>query len=775
MKTIQKAICSYHATIILLSIYACGLAIATFIEKYTSTEMAKVMIYYSPLFFFLQFLLVINFIAIAFRQQLLRKHQWGFMIVHLSFIIILLGALISHLFAKEGILHLREGDRSNHIRIETSEGTTYHTLPFSVELVKFTLSRYPGSSSPSSYESEVLVHLEGKTYKSLIFMNNVLDLKGYRFFQASYDPDEKGTILSVNKDVAGRNVTYTGYGFLTMGFVLCLIGKHSRFGRLKRMLKNLKQTPVLTTIIMLLWVTILPAGAASHKISPILDALQKNAVDPAHAARFGSLPIQAYNGRIMPINTFSSEILRKIHKADKVGKLNSDQFLLSLLTFPEMWMRAPLIALPNKELAHYFDLTEEIFAYTEAFDGNGNYKLQSRLEEAYTKMPAQRNQFDKDLIKLDEQINILYQLLHHQRLNIFPLKGDSNHTWYAPGDDLSSFPSADSSFISSVFLTYLSDIQTGIKEGNLQKTDETLNMIATYQIKSKTFNIDARKIRMELIYNKINIFRSCKIVYLSLGGLLLISAFISLFKKRKWMQWLSGILVAGISGGFLFHIVGMGMRWFIGGYAPWSNSYETMVYVSWASVLAGFLFARRSIITFALSTLFGGVILFVSGLNWMDPQINLLVPVLKSPWLMFHVAIIVAAYGFFGISCLMGITNLTMQSIRGKNRLTLMERIKELTIINEMSLWIGLALMTIGTFLGAIWANESWGRYWGWDPKETWALITIVIYAICLHLRLVKKWDNARLFNLASTIAFLSVLMTYFGVNYFLSGMHSYG
>jgi cytochrome c-type biogenesis protein CcsB len=200
-----------------------------------------------------------------------------------------------------------------------------------------------------------------------------------------------------------------------------------------------------------------------------------------------------------------------------------------------------------------------------------------------------------------------------------------------------------------------------------------------------------------------------------------------------------------------------------------------MVYVSWASVFAGLLFVRRSTITFALAILFAGIILFVSGLNWMDPQINLLVPVLKSPWLMFHVAIIVAAYGFFGISCLTGITNLIMQSIGGKKHSMLVERVKELTIINEMSLWIGLALMSIGTFLGAVWANESWGRYWGWDPKETWALITIVVYAICLHLRLVKKWDNVRLFNLASVIAFLSVLMTYFGVNYFLSGMHSYG
>ena len=201
-----------------------------------------------------------------------------------------------------------------------------------------------------------------------------------------------------------------------------------------------------------------------------------------------------------------------------------------------------------------------------------------------------------------------------------------------------------------------------------------------------------------------------------------------------------------------------------------------MVYVGWATVLAGLLFVRRSTITFALATLFGGIILFVSSLNWMDPEINPLVPVLKSPWLMFHVAVIVAAYGFFGISCLIGLTNMVMMSILGKkNGEMLKTRITELSIVNEMALWVGLALMTVGTFLGAVWANESWGRYWGWDPKETWALITMVVYAVVAHLHLVKRWNNPWLFNLTSVVAFASVLMTFFGVNYFLSGMHSYG
>ena len=252
--------------------------------------------------------------------------------------------------------------------------------------------------------------------------------------------------------------------------------------------------------------------------------------------------------------------------------------------------------------------------------------------------------------------------------------------------------------------------------------------------------------------------------------------FAGLFNPYPSLRYLTKILTFAAIAVFLFQTYGLGVRWYIAGYAPWSNSYETMVYVAWATTFGGLLFMRKSPITMALATLFSGIILFVSGLSWMDPQISPLVPVLKSPWLMFHVAVIVAAYGFFGISCLLGFTNMVVMSlVRNENFASLNRRIKELTVVNEMSLLIGLALMTVGTFLGAVWANESWGRYWGWDPKETWALVTVIVYAIVEHLRLVRSWYSTWSFNFLSVIAFSSVLMTFLGVNYFLSGMHSYG
>jgi len=774
---IERILSSYVTTIVLLVIYALGLAFATFIEKYHGTAAAKAMIYYSPVFIMLQFLLIVNFIYEVIEHQLLKKKKWGFMFIHVAFIVILGGALVTHLFGTEGVLHIREGAREDRMAIYTSEGTQYKTLPFAVELIKFTLTRYPGSASPSSYESDLIIHADGQQKEDRVFMNNVIDIKGYRLFQASYDKDEKGTVLSVNQDVAGRSITYFGYGLLFLGFILSFIGRNSRFRQLGRQLKNIRSSVKVTLGLLLLFTSSLHLSA-QHDAASMRDAVLKYTVSPEHAEKFGALPIQSANGRMIPVNTFSSEILRKLHKENKFENLNSDQFLLSVLAMPDMWMHIPLITHKNKELADYYDLSSpKTCAYIEVFDSNGQYKLQERLEEAYHKMPSERNRFDKDVMKLDEQVNILHQLFNHQMLNLFPKEDDPNHTWYASGDDLSDFSGQDSMFVSRIMEWYVGEVQNAVQSRDWNKADEVLGMIKTYQhAKNKSIVIDEKKIKAELKYNQLDIFRYNKIFYLILGGLSLVLAFMSLFETQKWMVWAKWLLATGVIATFIFQMTGMGMRWYIAGYAPWSNSYETMVYVAWATVAGGLFFLRKSTMTFALATLFGGIILFVSGLNWMDPQINPLVPVLKSPWLMFHVAVIVAAYGFFGISALIGLTNLILMSLgRVKKEDLLIARMKELSLINEMSLHVGIALMTIGTFLGAIWANESWGRYWGWDPKETWALITVIVYVIVTHLRHIKKCRSYWLFNFTSAIAIASVLMTFFGVNYFLSGMHSYG
>ena len=775
MEKLIQFLSSYKATIILLLIYSVGLALATLVEKQMSSEAAKMLVYYSPLFIFLQFLLVLNFILLVLRKSWFRQKKWALLVIHFALVIIMAGALTTFLFGKEGQVHIREGERASEMVMHTSKGVKTEKLPFDLELVEFTLNRYPGSQSPSSYESELKIHVDGEVRDARVFMNNVLDLKGYRFFQASYDQDEMGTVLSVNRDVAGRTITYSGYLLLMIGFIMMFAMPNSRFRKLLVQLKETReQVEKIGSIVILLLIPVLCNGQVLPASGNVAETVEQNVVPAEHAARFGSLPVQ-FRGRVMPMNTFSSEVLRKIHKEQNFGSLNSDQFLLSLFALPRIWMSVPVIAVTNEEVRLRYNLPEKYASYSHFFDEHGHYRLLAQLQEIHHRPVGERSSVDKELINLDERVNIMYQLINQNLPGIFPLPGDPAHTWYAPGDDLSHFQEKDSLFINQTFSWYLSEVTHSLRNGDWNKPDNVLEQIKAFQLDNDQASlINQDKLQAEVRYNGMNIFGWSRVGYLLLGGLLLLVVMMQLFKERPWLHYSALALTAAIVLVFIYHITGMGLRWYISGHAPWSNSYETMVYIAWATVLAGLIFGQKSTITLALATLFGGVILFVSGLNWMDPQINTLVPVLKSPWLMFHVAVIVAAYGFFGISFLLGITNLSLMAFT-KNSLVVTYRIKELSIINNLSLLVGLALMTAGTFLGAVWANESWGRYWGWDPKETWALITVVVYAIVTHLHMVRKWNNPWIFNLLSVLAFSSVLMTFLGVNYFLSGMHSYG
>ncbi|MDR3129459.1 MAG: cytochrome c biogenesis protein CcsA [Tannerellaceae bacterium] len=761
MKKEGRIFFSGIVTIILFIVYAVCLAAATFLEKYWGTEAAFGMIYYALWFFLLQFLGIVHLIGVIIYRGLWHKERWSMLMVHGALMIILCGALVSHTFGKEGTIYLREGDITNYMVVHTSKGEAYHLLPFRIELKDFILTRYLGSSSPSSFESRLMIYVDGEIKEAWVYMNNVLDIKGYRLFQASFDRDEKGTVLTVNKDAVGRNITYTGYFLLFGGLIAGLFSSKSRFGQLRRKL--------FLIIVGSCQLIFLPdAFGKEMVVSPMMNAVSKYAPDVGHAERFGSLPVQSTAGRTMPVNTLASELLRKVHRSDHIGSLSPDQFLLGLMVMPEMWMRVQFIALPSKSHLHeVFHLSEPYCTYVEVFDDEGNYKLQRYLEEAYSKAPAERNRFDKDLIRFDERIQTLHQLFQRRLIRLFPHEDD---TWYAAGDDLSKFSVADSTFITGIVTWYVEEIRAALHSGEWQKCDEILGMIKAYQqARSSNLTLLSRKLDAELLYNSLNPFKDVRKTYLITGLLLLVVSLIAMFYTQcRFINVVIRILTIVICIAFTYHLGGMALRGYIAGNAPWSNAYETMVFAAAATMGAGLYFCRRNTLIFALSTLFAGTILFVSGLNWLDPQINPLVPVLKSPWLMFHVSVIMAAYGFFGLCTLASLAWLLLRPFISPYRN------EDLATINEMSLHIGLVLMTIGTFLGAIWANESWGRYWGWDPKETWALITIVSYAALLHLRFIPGFRHPRLFHILTILAFTTVLMTYFGVNYYLSGMHSY-
>jgi cytochrome c-type biogenesis protein CcsB len=367
-------------------------------------------------------------------------------------------------------------------------------------------------------------------------------------------------------------------------------------------------------------------------------------------------------------------------------------------------------------------------------------------------------------------------VLNKDLLNIFPLRNDPNHKWYNPNNAKEVFKGADSTFVFNVYRLYYQDLFSSIATNDWSKADSSLKFIKLYQEKAAAdILISDSKRDAEIFYNKSAIFRHLFEFYFIAGLIFLILLFVKLLFEKIRVKYLIYTFVSLIIIAFGFQTFALGLRWYISGHAPWSNGYESMIYISWASMLSGLIFARTSKIALAATTVLSGMILLVAHLSWMDPEITNLVPVLQSYWLTIHVAVITASYGFLALAALLGFINLLIMSLQNtSNKERLDIKILQLTYINEMALIAGLFLLSVGTFLGGVWANESWGRYWGWDSKETWALITMLVYAFVLHLRFIPKLKSIYIFNLLSLISYGTVLMTYFGVNYYLSGLHSY-
>ena len=666
------------------------------------------------------------------------------------------------------------------IDFSISYGAKVIELPFSLKLDDFQLERYPGSNSPSSYASDVTVIDESKdlVMPYRIYMNNVLNYGGYRFFQSSYDRDELGTILSVNHDAWGTIITYLGYLLMTIGMFASLFNKNSRFGHLARLSAKLRQSRKTAMWLMLLATTffftmqsqqVLAAGEGQDNL-PVVDA--------GHAAKFGKLLVQDKDGRIKPINTLSSEVLRKIARKNTYEGLNPDQVFLSILAFTDLWQAKPFIKVANPELKEYLKIDGKYASFNDIVDihTSGGYKIKEFVERAYAKKGSMQNKFDKEVMKVDERINVFYMVYSGMFLTVFPIPDHPNSKWVTGEEEDSYFKGEEALFVKGIFSMYYGAVKHAVETGDWKEADEHLEYILSFQTKyGKQVMPSESKINLEISYNRYNIFKRLATYYGLIGFILLVLHFINILKPKinlKWVIRISSILVILL---FLVHTAGLVLRWNISGHAPWSNGYESMIYIGWATILSGLIFLKRSEVTLALTAVLTSLILAVAGMSWMDPEITNLVPVLKSYWLIIHVAIITASYGFLALGSLLGFFNLILMNLKTKNnfeRLSL--TITELTYIIEMTLIIGLFMLTIGTFLGGVWANESWGRYWGWDPKETWALVTVLVYSFVAHMRFIPGFRGNFAYSFASLISYGSVLMTYFGVNYYLSGLHSY-
>ena len=686
------------------------------------------------------------------------------------------------------------------VNLKLAYGAKKINLPFSLQLNKFELERYAGSMSPSSFASEVTLidQRNGVRKDHRIFMNNVLDYKGYRFFQSSYDRDEKGTVLSVNHDFWGTWITYLGYALMIIGFVWTLFNKNSRYWDLMSKIRQLREQRKALTLLLLLFVS--TTGLFAQLQLPEKHEHQVNSfsVSAEHADKFGEVIVQTYEGRFAPVNTLALDVMHKITRKSKLdipgrGKMTAIQVYLDMPINTEFWKNQKIIYVREKAVTDVIGVTEKYASFNQFFDEKGQYRLESFAEIAFRKPDSERNKFDKEIIKVNERLEIFFMTLQGKMLDIFPVQNSENNKWVSWDDELAQQELMGSLRIINddlqlpklnyygIMRTYFTELSKATQTADYKNAEKLLGYLKNIQRQSAAAGIipTTEKIEREISYNKSNIFGNLKNVYGLLSVLLLVLAFVDNLqsKKNRPITWLLNGCIVVLAAAFVYHTYGMGMRWYLSGHAPWSNGYEALILVSWASLLAGFSFMRYSKITLAATSLLAFFTLMTASHSSYDPQLTNLQPVLKSYWLIIHVATLTISYGFLGLGFVLGFFNMAIyifKTPKNAKRLSLITR--ELTYINEMNLTIGLFLATIGTFLGGVWANESWGRYWGWDAKETWALVITVVYTIILHFRLAPKLKGEFIFNAAAIFGYGSVLMTFIGVNYyFTKGMHSYG
>ncbi len=674
-------------------------------------------------------------------------------------------------------------------------GSKVYQLPFAITLNDFIAEKYPGTEKGyASFMSKISVQDE-RPFDYDIYMNHVLDHKGYRFFQASFDQDEKGTVLSVNHDIWGTWITYIGYFLLYIGLMGIMFFGKTRFKDLAKSLDKLKKKKVALTVVIVL-LSFMNMGAQDTTATPDhqhiqpptqmqLDSiLQTTIVSKEHATKFGKLVIQDDGGRMKPINTFASELLRKLSFKNGYKDMTADQVFLSMMLNPALWYNTEFIALDKKaqndSIRKIIGIPagQKYIKATDFFDANGRNKLGPYLEEAFnTNTP---NKFQQDFKDAYFRLSLLDRALSGEFLKIFPLLDDENNKWISATEFRSGqYQISDSlyaNFVKNALPFYLISVQNAQSTGDYTEADKLLQAFNKNQKNHGEEVLPSEsRVETEVIYNRLDIFNRLYKYYALVGILMFMVLIFRIFRERGVWRIATYFFKGTIYLFFVWHTAGLIMRWYISGHAPWSDAYESILYVSWATLGMGLLLGRKSDMTIAASTFVTAMLLWIAHQSWVDPAIANLVPVLDSYWLMIHVAVIVGSYGPLTVGMILGVVSLILIILtNAKNKKRMALNLKELTIINELALTVGLIMLTIGNFLGGQWANESWGRYWGWDPKETWALISIMIYAFVIHVRLVPGLKGKWTFNFLSILAFGSIMMTYFGVNFYLVGLHSY-
>lgn len=716
------------------------MAVATFVENSHGTDYAHSAIYGSWWFCTLWGLLAALGILYIFKR---RVRNIGILAIHISFIIILCGALLTHLTARRGMIHLRVGQpTSTYITSDGNHGMKEVKLPFSLKLQKFDTQYHDGTSAVLDYSSHFTVIDNGKQENAEVSMNHIYSHRNVRFYQASYDEDGKGSVLSVNSDPWGIPVTYVGYALLFISLIWMLIDPKGPYHRL---LKSLKSIPNLCMTLFFILSSLFFSEASNAA----------NTIPKETAEKFGKACI-LYNDRICPVQTYALDFCKKIYGARSYKGMTAEQVLAGWIFYGNEWGNEPFIKVKGGDLRDQTGIQK--YASLNSFFGQFGYKLGPLVEQFYQ---GNQDKLHKQAADVDSKIMLIMQLRQGSTLKMLPYTSEHGRTiWYSPTDSLPSYiEKQHAMYIKNVFPLINEDVQAK----RWDRVNEFFDKMLRYQEVSAGTSMPSKtQYKAERINNAVPFATVLFMVNLTLGFIALFYSIYSMTRKRT-IKAFDIALPALLGISFLVLTFALALRWIISGNIPMSNGYETMLTVAWFVQLISLLTIRKFRIVLVFGFLLSGFFLLVSHINQMDPAIGQMMPVLNSPLLSVHVSIIMMSYALLSLTFICGVMGLLMRS-----------HASELQILSRVFLYPAMTTLGIGIFIGAIWANVSWGTYWSWDSKETWALITFMIYAVVLHTQSLPVFKKPRAYHLYIVFAFLSLIMTYFGVNYFLSGMHSY-
>ena len=733
------------------------MAAATIVEKSQGTDYAHAH-YYGAWWFILIWAVLA---ALGAFYIIKRKVKCASTLaLHLSFIIILAGALLTHISAKRGMIHLRIGQPTNtYMTQDEEQGMKEEQLPFTLCLQKFETRMHDGTQAVADYSSRFTITDGNQKSQGEVSMNHIYSHRSYRLYQSSYDEDGKGSVLAVNADPYGIPVTYTGYALLFISLVWMLVDPK---GGYRRLLKSqlLRKGALLLCLFC----------SMSYETKAQSTDLSQTVLPKATAEKLGEFNM-LYNDRICPVQTFAIDFCKKIYGARSYQGLTAEQVLSGWIFYGDTWSNEPFIKIKNGELKTAMNLPDHASLSSFFNPLMGGYTIAQYVQEYYN---GAQDKFHQQAADIDGKIQIIMELRQGTSLKVLPytftqnVKATHEHptiqagstVWYSPADRLpAAVEHQHALYIKNVFSLLYSDVRAG----RTDRVNIFFDKMKKYQQVSGGNSLPSSvQYRAERMLNGFPFATILFMVNLTLGFIALFYTVYRITKQRS-LKFFDIALPALLGVSFLALTFGLALRWIVSGNVPMSNGYESMLTVAWFVMLISLLMQWCIRLVMVFGFLLSGFFLLVSHINQMDPAIGQMMPVLNSPLLSIHVSIIMMSYALLSLTFLCGVMGIFLRS-HGE----------ELQALSRVFLYPALATMGFGIFIGAIWANVSWGNYWSWDSKETWALITFMIYAVVVHTQSLPLFRKPLTYHVYMALAFLSIVMTYFGVNYFLTGMHSY-